>query len=313
MASLQLMLHIAELFLMMMAGYLAVRCGTVQAESVPHFSGVVVNTVIPCAIFQSFQIEYSASRISGLLLAVGAALVVHLIFLALTRLFRRPFHLTAVEEVSLLCSNSGQMMFPIVAAALGTEWVFYTSAFMAVGTVVVWSLGLSKISGNTQFHLKSLFCNTNVLAIIAGAAAFLLRWSLPELLDQAVTGIGGMIGPACMISIGMTLGTTERLPVSKLKRVLLLSSLRLLVYPFVCMLLFACGWVLALHPDAPRILLITTLAAAAPSSAVLAQLAQIYDNQAVWGSILNAATTLLCIATLPFIMWLYQLMTNLSL
>lgn len=313
MASVQLMVYIAELFLMMMVGCLVVRFGAVRAESVPHFSKVVVNTVIPCAIFESFQIEYSASRASGFLLAIGAALAVHVIFLALTRALRKPLRLTPVEETSLICTNSGQLMFPIVTVALGPAWVFYTSAFMAVGTVAVWTLGLSKISGTPQFQLRPLLRNTNVLAILAGAAAFVLRCSLPELVDQAVSGIGGMIGPACMLSIGMTLGTTARLRLPQIRRVLALSAARLLAYPLVCMLLFSRGWVQALHPDAPRILLITTLAAAAPSSAVIAQLAQIYDNEAVWGSVINAVTTLLCIATLPFTLWLYQYMTNLCL
>ena len=57
---------------------------------------------------------------------------------------------------------------------------------------------------------------------------------------------------------------------------------------------------------------VTTLAAAAPSSAVIAQLAQIYDNAALWGSIINVVTTLLCILTMPFITWLYQAMTHLQ-
>lgn len=81
MLSIQLMRQIAELFIVMMLGFLAVQCKIIKGESVQHFSKVVVNTVIPCAIFESFQIEYTSERLSGLLLAFGAALVVHVIFL----------------------------------------------------------------------------------------------------------------------------------------------------------------------------------------------------------------------------------------
>lgn len=155
MLSIQLMRQIAELFIVMMLGFLAVQCKIIKGESVQHFSKVVVNTVIPCAIFESFQIEYTSERLSGLLLAFGAALVVHVIFFALTWAIREPLRLTAVEEASLICSNSGQLLFPLITATLGAEWIFYASAFMAIGTVVVWSMGISKISNAAQFQLKN--------------------------------------------------------------------------------------------------------------------------------------------------------------
>lgn len=312
MLSIQLMRQIAELFIVMMLGFLAVQCKIIKGESVQHFSKVVVNTVIPCAIFESFQIEYTSERLSGLLLAFGAALVVHVIFFALTWAIREPLRLTAVEEASLICSNSGQLLFPLITATLGAEWIFYASAFMAIGTVVVWSMGISKISNAAQFQLKKLLCNMNILAIFVGVIVFLAGWDLPNIVDSAITNVGSMIGPACMLSIGMTIGSMKSFQRSQLWRVLMLSGWRLLIYPFACMILFSSGWVLGLHPDTAKILLITTLAAAAPSSAVIAQLAQIYDNEALWGSIINVVTTLLCILTMPFITWLYQAMTHLQ-
>lgn len=312
MLSVQLMRQIAELFVVMMLGFLAVQCKIVKEESVQHFSKVIVNTVIPCAIFESFQIEYTSERLSGLLLAFGAALAVHIIFFALTWAIRRPLRLTAVEEASLICTNSGQLLFPLITATLGAEWVFYASAFMAVGTVVVWSMGNSKISNTAQFQLKKLLCNMNILAIIAGIIVFLIGWDVPDIINSAITNVGNMIGPACMLSIGMTTASMKSFRCSQLWRVLMLSGWRLLLYPIACVILFSSSWVLGLHPEAAEILLITTLAAAAPSSAVIAQLAQIYNNEAVWGSIINVVTTLLCIITMPFITWLYQAMTHLQ-
>ena len=244
MLSIQLMRQIAELFIVMMLGFLAVQCKIIKGESVQHFSKVVVNTVIPCAIFESFQIEYTSERLSGLLLAFGAALVVHVIFFALTWAIREPLRLTAVEEASLICSNSGQLLFPLITATLGAEWIFYASAFMAIGTVVVWSMGISKISNAAQFQLKKLLCNMNILAIFVGVIVFLAGWDLPNIVDSAITNVGSMIGPACMLSIGMTIGSMKSFQRSQLWRVLMLSGWRLLIYPFACMILFSSGWVL---------------------------------------------------------------------
>lgn len=40
--------------------------------------------------------------------------------------------LDGVEETSLIYSNAGNLIIPIVTAILGKEWVIYTSAFLSV-------------------------------------------------------------------------------------------------------------------------------------------------------------------------------------
>lgn len=230
----------------------------------------------------------------------------------MTWAIREPLRLTAVEEASLICSNSGQLLFPLITATLGAGVDFLRQRVHGDRNRCRVVDGYFQNQQRCTVPTKKTTLQYEYPCDFRRCYRVLAGWDLPNIVDSAITNVGSMIGPACMLSIGMTIGSMKSFQRSQLWRVLMLSGWRLLIYPFACMILFSSGWVLGLHPDTAKILLITTLAAAAPSSAVIAQLAQIYDNAALWGSIINVVTTLLCILTMPFITWLYQAMTHLQ-
>ena len=60
-------------------------------------------------------------------------------------------------------------------------------------------------------------------------------------------------------------------------------------------------------PDGRLVFLISFLPACAPTAATVTQLAQIYGQDSVYASAINILTTLLCILTMPFFVWLYEL------
>ena len=55
--------------------------------------------------------------------------------------------LDGVEETSLIYSNAGNLIIPIVTAILGKEWVIYTSAFLSVQLFLLWSHAKMKLCG----------------------------------------------------------------------------------------------------------------------------------------------------------------------
>ncbi|HCL4448472.1 TPA: AEC family transporter, partial [Clostridium botulinum] len=52
---------------------------------------------------------------------------------------------------------------------------------------------------------------------------------------------------------------------------------------------------------------ISLLATITPSASTVAQMAQIYGENAEYASIINVGTTIVCIVTMPIIVWLYQI------
>ena len=63
-------------------------------------------------------------------------------------------------------------MIPLVGAVLGEEWVFYTTAFILVQTVLMWTHGVKLIGQEKELNIRKILCNPNVIAMIIGIAAF---------------------------------------------------------------------------------------------------------------------------------------------
>ena len=112
-------------------------------------------------------------------------------------------HLDAVEKASMIYSNAGNLIIPIVTAVLGKEWVIYSSAFLSVQLFLLWSHAKSMLCGEKSFELKKVLTNINMIAILAGAALFLLHIQLPAIIEDSLDMVGSAIGPISMIILGM--------------------------------------------------------------------------------------------------------------
>lgn len=85
----------------------------------------------------------------------------------------------------------------------------------------------------------------------------------------------------------------------------LVAALRLVVVPLAGIAFLKFSGIAGLVADGQSILLITLLATAAPSASTIVQLAQVYDQDPHHASAINVLTTLLCIASIPFMTMLY--------
>lgn len=129
MISLILAKKILSLFLVMALGIVLVRCGIVRSRDSKVLSMISLYLVMPCVIISSFQVKYQPEILNGLLLALATAVLLHLVLIVVVGFLGKVLKLDGVEETSLIYSNAGNLIIPIVTAILGKEWVIYTSAF----------------------------------------------------------------------------------------------------------------------------------------------------------------------------------------
>lgn len=114
--------QMVKMFLMLLIGFAAVRCRLLPTEAGKGLSQVAVGIIKPCAILYAFQVEYSAEKAQGLLLAVGAAVLTHVVLIVLTRIIgARLLRLSPVERASMIYSNSGNLLMPLISASMGRE------------------------------------------------------------------------------------------------------------------------------------------------------------------------------------------------
>ena len=307
MLSLLLFKQIAQMFLALFLGIAVVRCGLMESSESKVLSRLSLYVITPCVIINSYQIQFTADRLQGMLLALGAAAATHLIFFVLTAIFRHPLHLTPAEQASLIYSNASNLTIPIVTAILGGEYVLYISMYLVVQLFLMWSHGRLLLSGENQFSLKRVLMNINIISIAIGATLFFLQIPLPAVITGALQSVGSMIGPLSMIVAGMLIGGMDLLQVVKNPGVWKVTILRLIVYPLAVIALMRFSGASRLLPDGETILLVSLLSSVTPSAAAITQLAQIYSDEGEHAGAVNVVTTALSLATIPIMIALYQI------
>lgn len=117
--------QIGVLFLVAFVGLLIVKYEILKEDDSKVISWLVAYVLSPCVIIKSFQIDFTAEKLKGMGLAVAAAVTAQLIFAIGCRLLSGPLHFTPIESASVIYSNCGNLIVPLVSFVLGEEWVFY--------------------------------------------------------------------------------------------------------------------------------------------------------------------------------------------
>ena len=164
--------QIVVIFLMMAIGYVIVKIRLFKTEDSSVLSNLVVYICFPCVIINSFQIELTARTAKGLLLAVAAAAAAHAFMLLAVWILEKPLRLNSIEKVSIIYTNAGYLVIPLVSAVLGEEWVFYTTAFLLVQNLLTWTHGVSVLKGESERNYRKILLNPNIIALAAGILLF---------------------------------------------------------------------------------------------------------------------------------------------
>lgn len=299
--------QIAELFIIMFFGYALVKSGILKTEDSKVLSAIALYLIIPCVTIHAFQIEYSADVRDGLILAFAAAFVVHILFIVITKALGKIFSLNSVERASVIYTNAGNLIIPIVISVLGPEWVVYCSGYLIVQLIFIWSHGRMMICEDKTFNIKKLLLNINMIASAAGMLLFVFQIHPPLILTETFSTVSSMIGPVCMVNAGMLIAGMNLKRLVVLKRVYLVVFFKMLAVPLFVLALFKLGGWASLVTNGETILLIGLLASIAPTAATVTQMAQIYGRDAEYASAIYFLTTMSCIVTMPLIVCLYQI------
>lgn len=305
--SLLLMEEIIKLFVIMFMGYAVVKAGLMKSSESKSVSVIMVYLVIPCVILNAFQVEYTPDVQKGLLLACAAAVAVHILFLLITAILKKPLHLDVIERATIIYSNAGILVIPLVQELLGQEYVIYSSAYIAVQLILIWTHCKNMLCEEDKLEWKKVLLNVNIISIIAGVVLFIFRIQLPSGAQDVLNMMNNMIGPLGMLLAGMVIAEVPLKTVFTRKRSYLSAALRLFIYPVFVLGLMKVIQTFASIQDSKQILLTVYLASITPACATVTSMAQLYDKDAAYSSSLYVLTTLLSIATMPVMVGLFEM------
>lgn len=306
--SILLMQEIVKLFVIMFMGYAVVKAGLMKASESKSVSVILVYLVNPCVIVNAFQVEYTPEVQKGLILAVMSAVVIHLLYLLLTAILKHPLHLNVIERATAIYSNAGILVIPLVQVLLGQEYVIYSSAFITVQLVLLWTHCKSMLCEESKLEWKKILLNVNIISIFVGVILFVSRVSLPSGVQSVLGMMNNLMGPLGMLLAGMVIADVSMKNVFLRKRNYLSAALRLLIYPVLSLAVMKIISLFAPVSDFKQILLTVYLASVTPACTTVTSMAQLYDKDAGYASSLYVLTTLLSIVTMPVMVYLYEMM-----
>ena len=305
--SLLLMNQIIQLFIMIFMGFIIVKAKLLKAEDSKILSVIVLYLIIPCVIINAFQVDYTPQTVKGLLIALAGSVMTQVILLIVVSILGRVFHLNEVEVASIYYSNSGNLIVPIVMFILGKEWVLYGCVFMSVQLVFIWTHCKKIISRESTYDWRKIVLNINMISIAIGIVLFLTRIHLPAIINNTLSAIGSMIGPASMIVTGMLFASMDFKQIFANKRVYFVSFFRLIIVPVIALFLIKCSQLSKFSSNGNKLMMIVFLAIITPSASTVTQMCQVYGNDSQYASAINVVTTLLAIVTMPLMVMLFQI------
>ena len=304
--TLTLISKLCSMLLMAIAGYMVVKAKVFDPAGIRPLSNMVAYVLTPCLIINAFTIDMTPERIHNFWFCVLFSCAVYAVWILAARLLRKPLHLDAVDETTLIYSNVGNLILPLISMTLGKDMVFYATAIQIPFNLLVWTHGESLISGQRKFQLKKILTTSNVLATLIGIFIMATGFRFPDFIFTALSGLGSTVGPLSMMVVGMTIALASLKDVFTLMKAYKISLLRLIVFPLMVLALLCATGLLRRRPELIPVFQVAFMAMAAPPAATVSQLAIVYDNKPLEAGIYNIMGVLLCIITIPLMNSLYQ-------
>lgn len=309
--SLLLLEQILAMMVMVLAGFVLAKTKVLNGEESRIVSRVVIYILTPAALLDGFQTELDRNKLEGLLAALTAAVLIYALFLGGAWLMGRGRHaLTPGEQVSIIYSNSGNLIIPIILSTLGSEFVIYSCSYLLIQNLVTWTHGQALLGGGQGLSVKKVVTNPCMCGIFLGLALFSARIQLPGPVGSAVTSLGACLGPISMLVIGVMLAEVDIKKAFSALAIYRVIALRLVIYPLLAgLILWGVGRSWPGSGNVTGALTVTLMCAIGPSATTLTQMAQLYGHpESGYLSSINAVTTILCAATMPVMIYLFQML-----
>ena len=302
-----LLYKIMQLFAIMILGFLIVKFKIVKSSDSLILSKISLYLLMPASILSAFDIELTGEVAQGFVLAISVAIGLHFVFLIIDLVYKKLLRASSVERASVMYSNAGNLIFPIVSFVLGDEWVIYSCAFLIVQLTFLWTHGVNLFSDDKRFHFKKILLNINLITIAIGLVLMICRIRLPAFVSEVTSSVGGMLGTVGMLIAGMTMASVDLKSAVKNARLYLVLFMRMIFTPAVSLLILRAVLLFVKIDNAESILLVPFLACITPSAATVMQFAQIHKKEPELAVSVNVASALVSIATMPLFVWLYFL------
>ena len=290
--------QLLKMLFIMLTAVICFKIKLVTQEGNRCLSNLLLMVINPCVILTVYQTDYDARLVKGLLISFAAAFAAHLIGIVIARVLivQKNNENYAIERFASVYSNCGFIGIPLINSVLGSEGVFYLTAYLTVFNVLAWTHGLTLLS--KKFELKKIkegLLSPMVICSLAARALFFARIRIPGVLLDSMEYIADMNTPVAMLVAGFSLAQTDMKKIITNLRIYWVSAVKLLIVPLTVLLFL---WFSRVDYTVAYMILI---AAACPTSATTTMLCIRYHHNYKYASEIFSFTTVLSIITIPIV------------
>ncbi len=291
---------IMTMYLMIAIGVMLYRKRILKNEAVDGITDLLIRIILPLTILNAYTNHYEDDMSLGLIISIIISLILHAIFVITAHLF---FKDDPVGENAAMITNAGFIGIPLVTFLIDDSAVFYTAGFMAVSSILQWTYGESLLSGHSRFKISSLIRSPFMIAFIVGIIIYSTGIKIPDILKDVLSELTDINTPLAMIILGTYIARIKTSMIKNdLKRIMKSSVFRLLVLPLITVFLLSFADSLD-----QKIIYTIVILASCPAAISVAMAAKRSGSDYTYASATVCMTTVLSIFTLPFILFLYEI------
>lgn len=290
-----------KLFLLLVLGFVLFKCHIFDEYTNKKISALIVNVASPMLIISSIA-GVEGSNKSIVFLMIGAGILMYIGFIILGKIINRIFPFPKkdwpVYECMVVFANTGFMGYPVLLDVFGQEAVFYASLIHMAFNFFVYTYAIMCLTKGDDSEFKLNFkqlLTPGIILIFVGIFIYLFDIQLPSVLMDTINSVGSLTAPLSMMMIGSSLAVYPIKDSFTDWRSYLFACVRLLIIPFVTMLICR-----LLHIDA-YYANITIITNAMPVGSMVLMLATQYNANVKIVTRNIVVSTLLSVITIPIV------------
>ena len=206
-----------------------------------------------------------------------------------------------IERYNAMYSNCGFIGIPLISSVLGSNGVFFLSAYIVVFNLFSWTHGVvlmeKKFSWeNVRKGLRAPMVTATIIAVLL----FFFRIRFPDVVLDSMNYVADMNTPLAMMVAGFSVAQTDILKMCTKLRVYFSCFLKLVLIPVIMIFL------LKIIPLPRDVAMTTLIACACPAATTGTMMAIRYRQNYTYSSEMFALSTILAVATIPLIVLLAE-------
>lgn len=306
--------QIFVMFAIVVVGYVATKLGYITRGGFNSINSFLIHVALPCLIVSSVAALDPGTGGSRVPLFFAMAFGQYLLLIGftwlLTRLLHAPEDQKPIYLLGSVCTNTGFLCLPILAAVYGQQTVLGASIYVLMCNLFLGTAGLAFLEAGdpTRDHgagtgLKLHFSpkmlwNAPLVACVIALVLFFTGLRFPGVVESTIDALGSVCIPMAMVVAGSALAQTDMKSVFTDGRLYAFAFIRQLVIPAVFFL------VMHLFIDDMLLLWVFTIMFAAPVGVLVPSWAEHYHQDGPFPARFVVVTTLLSFIFIPLLVTL---------